>query len=96
MTFPSPQDLWLGLPEDARGLLLRARELAGPEARVALVGGVVRDLLLGQGSASPDLDIVLAGTDVEALAGRLETPFSWHPAYRNATLHLPVGGTPTW
>ena len=91
MTFPSPQDLWLGLPEDARGLLLRVRELAGPEARVALVGGAVRDLLLGQGSASPDLDIVLAGADVEELAGRLETPFSWHPAYRNATLHLPGG-----
>ena len=86
-----PAQLWASLPDDAQELLTRLRRLAGPEARLALVGGAVRDLLLGQASASPDLDIVLAGGNVQRLAEQLGTAFSWHPAYGNATLHLPGG-----
>ena len=88
---PDPAQLWASLPDDAQELLTRLRRLAGPEARLALVGGAVRDLLLGQASASPDLDIVLAGGNVQRLAEQLGTAFSWHPAYGNATLHLPGG-----
>jgi len=87
----SAQDLWDALPDEARTLLTAFRRLALPSARLALVGGAVRDLLLGQGSASPDLDVVLAGGDVQALAEALGAPFSFHPAYGNATLRLPGG-----
>ncbi|MGY2892565.1 CCA tRNA nucleotidyltransferase [Deinococcus sp. UYEF24] len=88
---PTPLEVWNSLPEDARILLTTLRQLAPAGARLALVGGAVRDLLLGQGSASPDLDIVLEGTDVEELAQQIGVPFSFHPAYGNATLHLPGG-----
>lgn len=88
---PAPLEVWNSLPEDARILLTTLRQLAPPGARLALVGGAVRDLLLGQGSASPDLDIVLQGGDVQALAQQIGVPFSFHAAYGNATLHLPGG-----
>lgn len=91
MTPRTAADLWAALPEEAGTLLTTLRRLAPPEARLALVGGAVRDLLLGQGSASPDLDVVIAGADVQALSARLGGPFSFHPAYGNATLHLPGG-----
>ena len=55
------------------------------------MGGAVRDLLLGQGSASPDLDIVLEGGSVQTLAQQIGVPFSFHAVYGNATLHLPGG-----
>ncbi len=88
---PDPAQLWASLPADARKLLTRLRQLAGPRPRLALVGGAVRDLLLGQASAAPDLDIVLAGGDVQQVAEQLGAAFSWHPAYGNAGLHLPGG-----
>ncbi|WP_407568905.1 CCA tRNA nucleotidyltransferase [Deinococcus altitudinis] len=91
MTLPAPLDVWNGLPQDARTLLTTLRRLAPPGVRLALVGGAVRDLLLGQGSASPDLDIVLQGGDVAELARQIGVPFSFHAAYGNATLHLPGG-----
>ena len=91
MTLPAPLELWNSLPEAARTLLTTLRRLSPPEARLALVGGAVRDLLLGQGSASPDLDIVLEGADVSELAQQVGVPFNFHPAYGNATLHLPDG-----
>ncbi|WP_188963795.1 CCA tRNA nucleotidyltransferase [Deinococcus aquiradiocola] len=82
--------VWEALPPHARTLLRELRALAVPGARVALVGGAVRDALLGRGSASPDLDLVVAGDDVQRLAGRLGD-FVWHPAFRNAALTLPGG-----
>ncbi|WP_407540040.1 CCA tRNA nucleotidyltransferase [Deinococcus radiomollis] len=88
---PTPPELWNGLPETARTLLTTLRRLAPPGARLALVGGAVRDLLLGQGSASPDLDIVLEGGNVQALAQQVGAAFSFHAVYGNATLHLPGG-----
>ena len=88
---PDPAQLWARLPDDAQELLTRLRRLTNPQARLALVGGAVRDLLLGQASASPDLDIVLAGGNVQQVADQLGAAFSWHPAYGNATLHLPGG-----
>ncbi|TSA87380.1 CCA tRNA nucleotidyltransferase [Deinococcus detaillensis] len=57
--------------------------------RLALVGGAVRDALLGL--APIDLDIVLVGGDVESLARQSGLPFLFHPAYQNATLTLPDG-----
>ncbi|AZI43979.1 CCA tRNA nucleotidyltransferase [Deinococcus psychrotolerans] len=56
---------------------------------MALVGGAVRDALLGL--APIDLDIVLVGGDVESLARQSGLPFLFHPAYQNATLTLPDG-----
>ena len=91
MTLPAPPEVWNSLPETARTLLLTLRRLAPPPSRLALVGGAVRDLLLGKGSASPDLDIVLEGGDVQELARQVGAAFSFHPAYGNATLHLPGG-----
>ncbi len=91
MTRPDPSELWKALPAEARAFLTALRTGATPSARLALVGGAVRDLLLGQGSASPDLDVVLEGGDTEALARSLGAPFTFHPAYGNATLRLPEG-----
>ncbi|WP_229775800.1 CCA tRNA nucleotidyltransferase [Deinococcus ruber] len=83
--------VWTALPPVARQLFSRLRELSGSQARVALVGGAVRDALLGVNSASPDLDFVVWGQDVQALATALGLPFVWHPVYGNATLSLPEG-----
>lgn len=75
-------------PADREFLLMLAA-LAGPSVRVALVGGAVRDALLGQ--TPLDLDVVLEGTDVEAVAARTGLPFLFHPAFQNATITLPDG-----
>ncbi|THF85379.1 CCA tRNA nucleotidyltransferase [Deinococcus sp. KSM4-11] len=56
---------------------------------MALVGGAVRDALLGQHPL--DLDVVVEGTDVEALARATGLPLTFHPAFRNATVTLPDG-----
>ena len=91
VTRPDPSELWKALPGEARAFLTALRNGAEPSARLALVGGAVRDLLLAQSSASPDLDVVLEGGDTEALARNLGAPFTFHPAYGNATLRLPEG-----
>ncbi|WP_425147199.1 CCA tRNA nucleotidyltransferase [Deinococcus sp.] len=83
--------IWNALPPPARRLFSRLRELAPPQARAALVGGAVRDALLGRLDASPDLDFVLWGADVQRLASDLHLPLVWHPVYNNATLTLPDG-----
>lgn len=81
--------VWAALkPEDAQ--LLRAlAEHAGPDARLALVGGAVRDALLGLSPS--DLDVTVVGGDVRALAQASGLPFSWHARYQNAALKLPDG-----
>ena len=82
------EDVWKALDEADRTLLTRlsSRLSAGS---LALVGGAVRDALLG---LTPlDLDIVVVGADAGALAQASGLPFVVHPAYRNATLRLPDG-----
>ncbi|WP_407636518.1 tRNA nucleotidyltransferase/poly(A) polymerase family protein [Deinococcus phoenicis] len=67
---------------------------AGADARVALVGGAVRDALLGAlptDAAPPDLDVVVEGADAGALAAALGLPFLVHAAFGNATVTLPDG-----
>ncbi len=78
--------IWSVLSGEDRELLTRLSAQL-PLGQVALVGGAVRDALLG---LTPlDLDIVVVGADVEKLAQMSGLPFVFHPAYRNATLTLP-------
>lgn len=77
-----------GLQQDALG-----------QGRLALVGGAVRDALLGVPTSSPDLDIVLdtgaGGLGVGELARRYSArtglPHTYHPQFDNASLALPGG-----
>lgn len=82
---------WAALQKRDRAFLARLARLAreaGP-ARVALVGGAVRDALLG---LTPlDLDVVVEGISVQDLAQRTGLAFTYHPRYDNATLQLPDG-----
>ncbi len=79
-----PQDqVWLSM------LVELAQAQAGLGVRVALVGGAVRDALLG--GTPLDLDVVIEGVDIAALAEATGLPFSFHPAYQNATVSLPDG-----
>lgn len=92
LALPAAPDLaervWSVLGEPDRALLT-ALSRQVPGSALALVGGAVRDALLG---ISPlDLDIVLVGGDVEVLARACGLPFVFHPAYQNATLNLPDG-----
>lgn len=79
-------------PADVK-LLKQLARWAAPQP-LALVGGAVRDALLGQARSSPDLDVVLAG-DVAALAARYSAESGekhvFYPQYGNATLTLPDG-----
>lgn len=82
--------VWEALWPQDRALLARLASLA-PQARLALVGGAVRDALLG---LTPlDLDVVVDGGSVEALARESGKRFAYHPQYDNATLHLEGGRT---
>lgn len=81
--------VWAALrPEDA-AFLRRLAALAGPTGRLALVGGAVRDALLGERPL--DLDLSLSGRPALDLAERSGLPFVFHSAYGNATLSLPDG-----
>ena len=81
--------VWQALiPSDRRSLTMLATRTSGT---LALVGGAVRDALLGL--TPKDLDIVLVGADVETLAQASGLPFIFHAVYRNAALSLPEGRT---
>ena len=83
------KDILKRLQSQDQAWLTELAALAGPPARVALVGGAVRDALLG---VTPlDLDVVVEGTGVEELARAGGLPFLFHPAFQNATLDLPDG-----
>lgn len=83
------REVWDRLrPEDRDWLRSLARE-AGPGARVALVGGAVRDALLG--GMPLDLDVAVEGVDAGALAAASGLPTLVHPAFGNATVTLPDG-----
>ncbi|WP_104991057.1 CCA tRNA nucleotidyltransferase [Deinococcus sp. NW-56] len=83
------REVWDRLrPEDREWLRSLSRE-AGPGARVALVGGAVRDALLG--GTPLDLDVAVEGVDAGALAAASGLPTLVHPAFGNATVTLPDG-----
>lgn len=80
---------WARLQPGDRAWLTALGAQAGPGAQVALVGGAVRDALLGH--TPLDLDVVLTGADVQAVAAASGLPFVFHPAFGNATVTLPDG-----
>ncbi|WP_188998262.1 CBS domain-containing protein [Deinococcus roseus] len=65
------------------------RENAPSTARIMLVGGAVRDALLGKHPT--DLDVVVSGVDVIEVAQQSGLDFKCYPQYGNATLTLPNG-----
>lgn len=101
----APADrVWASLPDGAREVLEVAAELAGP-ARLHLVGGTVRDGLLGVGYV--DLDVVVEGRASggvadggpdspaavlgRALADRLGGTLTQHETFGTASLALAHG-----
>lgn len=80
---------WANLQPEDRAWLTTLAGQAGPGARVALVGGAVRDALLGH--TPLDLDVVVEGADAGALAGATGLPHLVHPAFGNATVTLSGG-----
>ncbi|AFZ65931.1 CCA tRNA nucleotidyltransferase [Deinococcus peraridilitoris] len=78
---------WSALEQD-RQLLSELAQQAFP-ARLAVVGGALRDALLGR--PARELDIVLEGASVAEFARQSQLPFTYHPRYDNATLRLPDG-----
>ena len=84
--------VWASLPEGARELLETATTLARG-ARLYLVGGTVRDGLLGVGYV--DLDLLIEGATAADLAtglhARLGGSLAIHPAFGTATVTLPNG-----
>lgn len=89
MNTGAPDIVWEHLRPDDRAWLGSLASLAGPAARVALIGGAVRDALLGH--IPLDLDVVVEGADVEALARATGLSMTFHPAFHNATVTLPDG-----
>ncbi|WP_018461481.1 CBS domain-containing protein [Thermus oshimai] len=91
---PLGQRIWEALPEGARRVLSALKE-AFPKG-VYLVGGAVRDALLGR--FGPDLDLVLepgvrALEVARFLAGRFGGSFGHHYAFGTARVRLPFGLT---
>jgi tRNA nucleotidyltransferase (CCA-adding enzyme) len=82
-----------GLPADDRKLVLACGERAAArDMRAFLVGGAVRDLLLGR--SSPDLDILIVGDAIVAaqdLARLHGGEVLRHHAFRTATVLLNAG-----
>ncbi len=87
------QELLRRLPRHQRDLIGTARVLGQRRGvSVYLVGGPVRDLVLGRASA--DIDLTVAGDALgyaEALAAHLGTRVTIHPRFGTATLILPDG-----
>jgi tRNA nucleotidyltransferase (CCA-adding enzyme) len=81
------------LPEQLQGLLvIIGKEAARQDVRAYLVGGLVRDLLLGRPNL--DVDIVVEPSAIpfaEHLAGVLGAQLRTHPQFQTATLLLPAG-----
>lgn len=82
------------LPPRAREVVSQTQRLAG-DARLYLVGGTVRDLLIGAGSK--DIDLVVEGDQAERLAGRLQQnlggTLAAHVDFGTSTLALEDGPT---
>lgn len=86
---PLATHLWEQLRREDREWLRALARQAGPHARVALVGGAVRDAFLGH--APLDLDVVAEGNNVQVLARAGGFPALYHPAFQNATVTFPDG-----
>ncbi len=86
------QALLTRLPPRARAVVETAKELSGDHP-LYLVGGTVRDLMLGAGSK--DVDLVVEGGNVEAfgtaLQRRLGGSLACHLDFGTCTLSLPDG-----
>ncbi len=86
------QRLLARLPPRAQAVVAAVKELAG-DLPVYLVGGTVRDLMLGAGSK--DVDLVIEGGNVEAFGTRLQRrlggSLSCHVGFGTCTLTLPGG-----
>jgi tRNA nucleotidyltransferase (CCA-adding enzyme) len=82
--------------DDATARVLRAASAVGTEqgCSVALVGGFVRDLLLGRAPSRVDLDVAVEGDGpafARMLAERLGAEVRRYPAFLTARLALPDG-----
>ena len=66
--------------EDVLEEIARAAATLGIETY--LVGGFVRDRLLGGGTASKDIDLVTVGIDPMPLLAAVSARFGWHPPER--------------
>ncbi|WP_216323395.1 CCA tRNA nucleotidyltransferase [Deinococcus aestuarii] len=80
---------WERVQAEDRAWLTALARRAGGDARVALVGGAVRDALLGE--TPLDLDVVVEGAEAGTLAAGTGLPHLVHPAFGNATVTLPDG-----
>lgn len=82
--------VWSALSTSTRSLLLWMSQQLSAGGRMALVGGVVRDALLGR--PFTDLDIVIEGDSVAAVsrqvADYLGVELTFHTAYQNASLNF--------
>lgn len=82
------------LPESIRALLrLLGQSAAERQTALYVVGGFVRDRLLGLPFEAPDLDLVVVGDAiglVRALAEQHGGSFTAHPAFGTATWHPPA------
>jgi tRNA nucleotidyltransferase (CCA-adding enzyme) len=89
----TPGELWAALPADSRDVCERAAVIAEALGqRLFLVGGSVRDLLLGQ--APTDLDLVVEGDAArlaEALAKELGGELRPPSQFLTAQIELPDG-----
>lgn len=81
-------DVFARLQAPDRAFLRRLADLARP-ARAALVGGAVRDAMLG--GTPLDFDVVVQGASALRIAEATGLKFVYHPRYDNATLTLPDG-----
>ncbi|MGE5707559.1 MAG: CBS domain-containing protein [Bacteroidota bacterium] len=93
--FNPPQDLWplleMTWPASALGLLREGGAVAGDQS-LFLVGGAVRDLLLGRPNL--DLDLVVEGDAIQLAqewAGKRGYPVKTHPPFGTACLFSPEG-----
>ncbi|MDO4263329.1 MAG: CCA tRNA nucleotidyltransferase [Deinococcus sp.] len=94
------EQVWQALSPTDRQFLSDLHADTAGAGTLALVGGAVRDVLLGMHKVSPDLDVVLdttGGLSVAELARRYSArtglPHTYHPQFDNATLTLPGGRT---
>jgi len=82
-------------PEPSRALLLRIAEIAtGMGRTIFLVGGAVRDLLVG--NETIDLDLLVEGEGIplaEAVGRELGGRVVTHPKFHTGTVELPDGRT---